>query len=72
MSQQNISFEVDASGLRALLADRSGDPRALHDALRNVASSMEATDRPVPADLRRALEELEADIAEAYFNNVPI
>lgn len=69
---QNLDTYDRARGLEALLAKGETDPRILHDAVRNVVSGIEASHRPVPTDLRRALEELEADIAEAYFNNVPI
>lgn len=72
MMIQNLDRFDSTRGLEALLASGDTDPRILHDAVRNVVSGIEATHRPVPADLRRALEDLEADIAEAYFNNVPV
>ena len=65
MINQNLDNYEGARGLEALLASGETDPRILHDAVLNVVSGIEASHRPVPTDLRRALEELEADIAEA-------
>lgn len=65
--------QYDRTGrLDALVTDSQSDPRVLHDVLRGVVSGIEASQHRVPADLRRALEDLEADIAETYFNNVPV
>lgn len=58
--------------IEALIATSDADPRILHDVLRGVVNRLEANRTPVPADLRRGLEALEADIAEMYFNNLPV
>ena len=72
MIVQDLEHLEDTQAFQALLAGGHADPRALHDAVRTVVTGIEASQQPVPAVLRRALEELEADIAEAFFNNVPV
>lgn len=72
MIEQNLDSYDRSRGLEALLDSGETDPRILHDAVLSVVSGIEASRHAVPTHLRRALEELEADIAEAYFNNVPV
>ena len=61
-----------AREIQSLHQAGQADPRDLHDALRAIVDALESERAPVPPVFRRTLQELEADIAEAYFNNVPI
>jgi len=48
------------------------DPRALHDDLRRLVDDMAAARQRAPCDLREALETLEADILEDFYDNLPV
>jgi len=54
------------------LVPRDADPRALHDDLRRLVDDMAAARRRAPCDLREALETLEADIVEDFYDNLPV
>lgn len=58
--------------LREKLAQEHTDPKGLHDDLQALLDDMHAQRDPVPADLREAAEELEAEIVEDFFDNLPV
>lgn len=71
-------FENRIAAMRGRLddcdTDISGDtdPRALHDEVRQLVEDMRAHHAHVPADLREAVEELEAEILEDFYDNLPV
>lgn len=58
--------------LRADLNAEHHDPGSLHDRLREVIDDMSRRGEDVPGDLREAVEELEAEILEAFHDNLPV
>ena len=58
--------------LRAELKTEHHDPEALHDRLRVVIDTLSDRGEDVPGDLRAAVEELEAEILEAFHDNLPV
>lgn len=48
------------------------DARQLHDDLQQAVSNLEARHLAVPHDVRETLADLEAEIAEEFFDNLPI
>lgn len=45
---------------------------ARYNALAQTIAGMKARHRQVPAEYRRALEELNAELVDAHFNNLPV
>lgn len=70
MSIRDFSERIDA--LRARLEMPHGDPRALHDDARRLLEDMRLVQREVPADIREALDALDAEILEDFFDNLPV
>jgi hypothetical protein len=58
--------------LRAELRRPDHDPAALHDRLRVVIDDMASHGEAVPVDLREAVTELEAEILDAFHDNLPV
>lgn len=58
--------------LREELHIEDHDPEALHDRLRVVIDEMSRRGESVPVDLREAVVELEAEILDAFHDNLPI
>lgn len=58
--------------LRTELHASDHDPEALHDRLRVVIDEMSRRGEGVPVDLREAVVELEAEILDAFHDNLPI
>lgn len=65
------AFDVSQS---ITLLKQSGieDPKLLHDQVSKTVDAFARNGRAIPVELRHMLEELEAEIAETYFNNVPV
>ncbi|WP_172330910.1 hypothetical protein [Mangrovicoccus sp. HB161399] len=55
-------------------AARAGgtDPRRLFDEVQDLITGLEAKFVPVPADLREIEADLEADILEDFYDNLPV
>lgn len=70
MPYTEMSRRVDE--LRAALTAADHDPAALHDRLRMVIDEMALRGDAVPTDLREAVTELEAEILEAFHDNLPV
>jgi ribosome recycling factor len=58
--------------LRERIAKDHDDPRSLHDEVQALVDDMHASHDTVPADLREAVEELEAEIVEEFYDNLPV
>lgn len=58
--------------IRAELGHPDHDPTALHDRLRIVIDELAQRGAPVPVDLREAVTELEAEILDAFHDNLPV
>lgn len=58
--------------LRAELGKPDHDPAALHDRLRVVIDDMARHGEAVPVDLREAVTDLEAEILDAFHDNLPV
>lgn len=66
---------LDSTQIIHLDAAREGfftDPRPVHDMLRGIASDLERRNAQVPSELRRVLEDLEAEILEDFYDNMPV
>jgi hypothetical protein len=50
----------------------SQDPRAAHDDLARLRLSLRRHGQPVPARLNTLIADLEAEIVERYFDNMPV
>lgn len=70
MPIQRLQAQIDA--LRARLADEQTDPKSLHDDLQHIHQSLHAMSEPVPADLRDAVDDLEAEVLEDFYDNLPV
>jgi len=70
MPHARMTRRVEA--LRAELATPDHDPEALHDRLRVVIDDLARAGAPVPTDLREAVAELEAEILDAFHDNLPV
>ncbi len=58
--------------LRADLQADDHDPTVLHDRLRVVIDEMSRRGEEVPVDLRAAVTDLEAEILDAFHDNLPV
>lgn len=58
--------------LRTELNNGDHDAEALHDRLRVVIDEMSSHGEAVPVDLREAVAELEAEILDAFHDNLPV
>lgn len=58
--------------LRTELNTPDHDPAALHDRVRLVIDEMSRHGETVPVDLREAVVELEAEILDAFHDNLPV
>ena len=58
--------------LRERIAQDHQDPKALHDEVQALVDQLHASHDAVPADLREAVEELEAEIVEEFYDNLPV
>ncbi len=58
--------------LRGELDRPDHDPEMLHDRLRIIIDGMARRGAPVPVDLREAVVKLEAEILDAFHDNLPV
>lgn len=58
--------------IRERLAHDHGDPRELHDQLVQLVADLNDAGGVTPADLREAAEDLEAEILEDFYDNLPV
>jgi hypothetical protein len=58
--------------VRDLAAQPDHDPRTLFDETQKVIDELEAAGRPVPNDLRENAAELEGEIVDEFFDNLPV
>ena len=70
MIQDALTTEVER--VRALAAQTPHDPRSVFDELQRVIDRLEAAQRPVPVDLRQSAAELEGEIVDEFFDNLPV
>ena len=70
MTQDSLSVAVDR--VRSLTMQDTDDPRRLVDELQRVIDRLEAAQRHVPADLRQNAADLEAEIVDEFFDNLPV
>ncbi|MEM1129948.1 MAG: hypothetical protein AAGH83_05425 [Pseudomonadota bacterium] len=48
------------------------DPRPVYDLLSKLMWELKNNQAGIPVELRRIVEDLEAEIAEEYYNNIPV
>lgn len=70
MKQETLTLAMER--VRALAAQESYDPRVLFDQVQIVIDRLEAERQPVPRDLRQSAAELEGEIVDAFFDNLPV
>lgn len=70
MNQDTLTTAVDR--VRSLASQDTQDPRILFDEVQKVIDQLEAAHRHVPADLRQSAAELEAEIVDEFFDNLPV
>ena len=58
--------------LREKLAQPHTNPKDLHDQVQGMVDLLKANHESVPADLREAVEELQAEILEDFYDNLPV
>ncbi|MCV6598197.1 MAG: hypothetical protein OIF40_14065 [Mangrovicoccus sp.] len=58
--------------LRALAATSDHDSRTLFDQLQDVFDQLRAAGQAIPADLRQMSAELEGEIVDEFFDNLPV
>ncbi len=58
--------------LRAAANAANADRRGLFDQVQDLISQLESQAAPVPADLREIEADLEADILEDFYDNLPV
>lgn len=60
------------AGIRKAVAGEHGDPRVLFDEVQMLISRLEAAQQHVPDELREFVAELEAEIVEDFYDNLPV
>lgn len=70
LSEDALAAEVQA--LRAQIAEDHPEPARLFDAVQRVIGQLEAAGATVPADLREFADELEGEVVEEYYDNMPV
>lgn len=70
MTEDTLTTAVDR--VRSLATQDAGDPRAIFDEVQKVIDRLEAAHRHVPADLRQSAAELEGEIVDEFFDNLPV
>ncbi|MEV8468521.1 hypothetical protein AB0T83_17225 [Fluviibacterium sp. DFM31] len=70
MATEILKQKLDA--LRSKLAQPHTQPKDLHDEVRVMVDILKTSQEPVPADLREAIETLEAEILEEFYDNLPV
>ncbi len=58
--------------LRAAASAGEADRRGLFDEVQDLIDRLRAQSEPVPADLREIEADLEADILEDFYDNMPV
>lgn len=69
MSTQTIGARLE-NVRRRMQEDH--DPRLLHDEMRGLVDDMHRRNLEVPRDVKEALGELEAEILETFYDNLPV
>lgn len=70
MTLETLTYAVER--VRALAEQADHDPRALFDETQKVIDRLTAAGQPVPNDLRETAAELEAEIVDEFFDNLPV
>jgi|GEM_PF-5386754 hypothetical protein len=70
MPTMELTLRMEA--LRMDLAKPHKDPEVLHDTVRVLIDDLHTHRDKVPVDLREAVESLEAEILEAFHDNLPL
>lgn len=58
--------------IRETMARPDHDPKALHDEVRQAIEMLERHGEAVPAELREAVEALQAEVLENFYDNLPV
>ncbi len=58
--------------IRAALAGPHADPARLQDDVQRLIALLAQNHEEIPVDLREAVEELQAEIVEAFYDNLPV
>lgn len=66
------TLEAKIAVLRDKLAQEHVDPKTLHDEVQEAVTLLESVHEHVPPDLREAVEELQAEILEDFYDNLPV
>lgn len=70
MTQETFAYAIER--VRALAAQDDHDPRVLFDETQKVIDRLEAAHQHVPADLREVAADLEGEIVDEFFDNLPV
>jgi len=70
MTQADLAQKV--AELRAEIARPHDNPAQLHDEVQAVIDRLVANHQQVPAELREFVHELEAEVVEEFFDNLPV
>ncbi|WP_193142035.1 MULTISPECIES: hypothetical protein [unclassified Meridianimarinicoccus] len=70
MATQILTQKMEV--LRSKLAQPHTQLKDLHDEVRVMVDILKTSHEPVPADLREAIETLEAEILEEFYDNLPV
>lgn len=65
-------FQPRIDAVRARIDADHVDPRGLHDDLQHLVDDLDRVEGHVPADLREAVEALQAEIVEDFYDNLPV
>ncbi len=71
-TMHDTRIETELAAVQAHRDGRPDDPRALHDEVQGLISQLEAAAEEVPASLRVAAEDLEAEVVEEFYDNLPV
>ena len=72
MTDPHAELHSKLEAVRAGIAGEHGDPRALFDEVQVLIDQYAARNEHVPDELREAVAELEAEIVEDFYDNLPV
>ncbi|MEM8555670.1 MAG: hypothetical protein AAGF71_12705 [Pseudomonadota bacterium] len=65
-------MDQELATIRATMGQEHSDPREVFNATQALIAKMEGERVPVPHDIREFVADLEAEIVEDFFDNLPV
>ena len=74
INAEALQAQVDAKleELRVVMEDEHGDPRPMFNDVQDLVTQLELAAMHVPDELREFVADLEAEVVEDFYDNLPV